>query len=306
MEINDLISSRHYLVDKLDIPKVIFKTEELRLKVDFWLEQNKFNISFNEVLLNLGFKKTDTIFLEECDSIGLHLLNEVTLKYYLNELSAIEENKITLSSGTTPSVTIKTINSKRRYECLYEIKDEKNIKFNLVYYSINYGTFNRVYQRQLSDNILQYIIEESDYTLKIKVVKPNDLKLEQLECNSSHSNFELTNENKLFQYLINLKFPISIIKVYNEICKISLDDIKKYPDFSLKFTKYNKINRFDETLDLLHLINGNLEEFIITKDGFTLYLDQFDISSSESKITEKEPPSTSGTIIPFTKKLTKS
>ena len=302
MEINDLISSKHYLVDKLDIPKVIFKTEELRVKVDSWLEQNKINISFNEILLSLGFKKTDTIFLEECDSIGLHLLNEVTLKYYLNKLSAIEENKITLSSGPTPSVTLKTINSKRKY--LYETTDE--IKFNLVYYSINYGTFNRIYQRQISDNILQYIIEESDYTLKIKVVKPNNLKLEQLECNSSRSNFELKNENELFQYLINLKFPISIIKVYNEICKISLDDIKKYPDFSLKFTKYNKVNRCDETLDLLHLINGNLEEFIITKDGFTLCLDQFDISSSESKITEKEPPSTSGTIIPFTKKLTKS
>lgn len=88
-------------------PVVIFKKEELRLKVDSWLKQNKINISFNEVLLNLGFKKTDTIFLDDFDSIGLHLLNEVTLKYYLNELSDTEENKITLSGGTTPSVLLK-------------------------------------------------------------------------------------------------------------------------------------------------------------------------------------------------------
>ena len=232
----------------------------------------------------------------------MYLLNEVTLKYYLNELSDTEDNKITLSSGPIPSVTIKTINIKRKYEC----SCVDDIKFNLVYYSISNGSFDRIYHRYLSDNILQYIIEENGYTLRIKVVKPNDLKSYQLECNSSHSNFELINESELFQYLMNLKFPISIIKVYNEICKISLGDIKRYPDFSLKFTKYNKLNRCDETLDLLHLINGNLEEFIITKDGFTLCLDQFDISSFQSKTIDKGTPSTSRTIIPFSKKRSKT
>lgn len=187
------------------------------------------------------------------------------------------------------------INIKRKYEC----SCDDDIKFNLVYYSIGDGSFDRIYHRYLSDNILQYIIEENGYTLRIKVVKPNDLKSYQLECNSSHSDFELINESELFQYLINLKFPISIIKVFNEICKISLGDIKRYPDFSLKFTKYNKLNRCDETFDLLHLINGNLEEFIITKDGFTLCLDQFDISSFQSKTIDKGTPSTSRTIIPF-------
>lgn len=283
--------------------EIIFENEYLKLKVDSWLEQNKINISFNEVLLSLGFKKTDTIFLCNCDDLGLHLLNEVVFKYYLNELPDIEENKITLSSGIRPSITLKTINSKRKYECLYE--KQKNIKFNLVYCSINNGSFNRIYHCYLSDNTVQYIIEENGYTLRIKVDKPNDSGAYQLEGNSSHSNFELINESELFQYLINLKFPISIIKVYNEICKISLGDIKRYPDFSLKFTKYNKIGRCDETLDLLHLINGNLEEFIITKDGFTLCLDKFDISSFQSKEIEKGTPSASRTIIPFSRKLIK-
>lgn len=83
------------------------------------------------------------------------------------------------------------------------------------------------------------------------------------------------------------------------------NDVKRYPDFSLKFTKYNKINRCDEILDLLHLINGNLEELIITKDGFTLCLDKFDISSFQSKTIEKGTPSTSRAIIPFSRKLIK-
>lgn len=281
-------------------PEVIFKSEDLKLKIDSWLEQNKINISFNEVLLSLGFKKTDTIFLCNCVDLGLHLLNEVVFKYYLNDLLDFEENIITLSSGIRPSITLKTINSKRKYECLYE--KQKNIKFNLAYCSINNVSFNRIYHCYLSDNTVQYIIEENGYTLRIKVDKPNDLKA---EGNSSNSSFELINESELFQYLMNLKFPISILKVYNEICKISLGDIKRYPDFSLKFTKYNKINRCDETLDLLHLINGNLEELIITKDGFTLCLDKFDISNFQSKEIEEETPSASRTIIPFSRKLIK-
>lgn len=70
---------------------------------------------------------------------------------------------------------------------------------------------------------------------------------------------------------MNLTFPISIEKVYKDICKISLGDVGKYSKIVFQCIEL----KTSSITDMIVLDDGNFEKFGMTKNGKTMFIDKY-------------------------------
>ena len=241
-------------------PRVIINDKELEKEIGRWLGIKK-HISnvFSKLLLNVGFKVDDEIVLYK------YFYREdeyLSFSYIVNGCNPYKKNIIMLEyckEDMKPRVIVYTGSKNTRSKIVYEVDKELD-KYRVVSKSIEdkrYGMLNR---RYLDDRAL-FFVEKDNYELCLYVSNPND---------KIDGTYKLKNEKELFSYLNSLVFPIDIDLVYKKICEISLGDINVYPEFSLRVNKYDNIDGLDEVVDEITLKNGELEDFIITKDGKTI------------------------------------
>lgn len=118
------------------------------------------------------------------------------------------------------------------------------------------------YKRRFFNNKVDIDVNYDDYKIYFEV------DFDDFE----YSTRRLENEKELQRYLMNLTFPISIEKVYKDICEISLGDVSKYSRIVLQCCD-NKKNGM--VSDLIVLENGNLEKFGMTKNDKTMFIDKY-------------------------------
>ena len=119
---------------------------------------------------------------------------------------------------------------------------------------------------------------------KIRIAISNDAFSIVLEILNNHVISEVNNEFVLREYLLNLKFPVSIDELYKKIREISLGDVSKYI--------YVKLESYDGSVltDEIHLANGKLKFFKTTRDGKVSSIDE---DGKFSYITQNEKSSLS-------------
>lgn len=178
-------------------------------------------------------------------------------------------------SGFNPLIEVRKGNEKNIYECI----PIQNIELNMRVYKIEYMLYRdkMCLIRNFSFDSLMYCIDYGKYVLEFGVSKPDDISLKLFDGMGNYSYYKLENEDVLVDYLKKLKFPVSIIDVYEKICEISLGDVSRYSRMFLKIYKRDKYPD-KRVIDLIHLNYGNLIEFgmnIKNRDR-TIFIDDTD------------------------------
>ena len=122
--------------------------------------------------------------------------------------------------------------------------------------------------RYLSPYKAYFTLENGEYCFLIEIDRPKSIKVDVF----SNYVFRLKNEEQLQQYLLGLTFPLKIDEVYNKICEISTNCVEEYPNFEIRVErKIDKKN--NKKTDLISLKHGRFNQFIITKNGITISID---------------------------------
>ena len=239
--------------------------EELRNKTNISNEKfNEINRTFRELLTKVGIDSNEICILDKFDkenfSFNCHLKNEN------------KDAKISLRWGDfidfLPEFVIELDNRKKVYE-YSEPYEDRDYKFQLQCEDDKNVENENSYHRFYSPYSVPITITNDNYKFELNVANEEDLNVDLI----SRYVFELNNEEKLKEYLLGLSLPIKIDEVYKKICEISLDSIEKYPAFSIKVTqKIDKEN--SKVTDKIVLKYGKLEEFKITRNGKTIYIDK--------------------------------
>ena len=159
----------------------------------------------NKYLFKLGFNFED-FFSETPKLIVIYPYIDIKEEYEIYNRSSKKETKITLE----------------------EISYEQNYLDKMKYY------------REYSPDSTKYIISKGENELVLSIEKPYNQNIQKDE-KGRDIKYELDNEVELVNYLVELKFPITIEDVYKKICEISLgDNISNYPYIYLYVT--NKKN----------------------------------------------------------------
>ena len=166
------------------------------------------------------------------------------------------------------------------YECEPLECSELKMKVSLGSYSYTYEDGMR-FTRYLSREKVRFAISICDYVLEFELDKPDDIDLGLFDEYGSYAKYRLDNEEDLTNYLSSLKiFSKSIVDIYYELCEKYIDDVRRYPNFSLKLSTLDSDGNL-KLIDLIHLKYGELEKFGMTAYGRTIFLDKDDNWSYE-------------------------
>ena len=280
--------------EKMNGPKVVFRDLELQVSVGQWLEIISSQISFgssgmtismplsakelmarimipkkklNEVSKAFGYLLgLAGIPLDETCVLSLVDSDEFIFKCYLTKAKC--EYPIKLRWGcfldSFPELTIEYPNEQRVYEYFGTCVD-KQFRFHLQEHTIKSDKNDNVYNRFYSKYSCYFALKNKDYHLSLRISIPEELRVSDKDC-------VLRNEEALKTYFLGLEFPIDINEVYKKICELSLDSINVYPEFELKVEKKVDGNSSVVT-DMINLVNGQLQNYTITKGGKTISLD---------------------------------
>ena len=234
-------------------PSVIYKNGLLKDEINKWLKYMDIE-SFDDVLMNIGFKKGDCVYLDGID------VNKIY--YSVNSEKLDKNNVISLSYGefleSSPKIVINNGNIKRTYGCGFKSSDMDRIVLNTYEYLLDNKM---VCKRCYEDNRIFYIISNNNYNLLLNI------EYDEIEEYNSSLNREL----ELELYFGSLIFPVDIDSMYKDICEIISIDIDKCRIFELRVNEIDKYNH-KFIRDIISLVNGNLVQFGMTKNGKRIFV----------------------------------
>ncbi|MCX4365498.1 MAG: hypothetical protein OSJ70_06980 [Bacilli bacterium] len=283
---------------KENVPKVIFKNSTLETNIGQWLEvlaskeqryvadgvmalvpisasklldegiakdqEAAIAYTFGFLLKQLGVPETETCVLDNYDE-----------KKFSCSCSFAEDNDVANLSfrwgdmmDFLPELCIDFHNAKRNYE-YYAARDGKKPILSLQSFTVvNPKNSNTVYSF-LSPFETNYKISNGDTTLSINIKKPESLP--QIPFNGYV--FRLKNDEALVKYLLDVSFPIELDQVYKKLCEISLDFDLEYPSVHL-IVKKGVEDENRKITDEIHITNGKLKIFTLTKNGKMVSVDE--------------------------------
>lgn len=236
-----------------DMPKVIYTNWLLKDEINKWIKYMNVG-SFNDILMNIGFKSDDCIYL---DGIGIS-----KIYYSANSEKLDKNNVISLSYGefleSSPKIVINNGNIKKTYGCGFKSSDMDRIVLNTYEYLLDNKM---VCRRCYDDNRMFYIISNNNYNLLLNI------EYDEIEEYNSSLNKEL----ELERYFGSLVFPVDIDGMYSKICEIISLDIDKCRRFELRVNEIDKYNH-KCVRDIIILVNGHLVQFGMTKNGKRIFM----------------------------------
>ena len=261
------------------IPKISFENEGIILEL---LDLIKNDMSIYQymglLLLNLGFETEDNIFLCNYDkndnSFDCMLNNNERYRIKFN----FDNNQI--------DVTIH--NNVYGYECEKIERSELGMRVSLGSYTYEYDDGMK-FTRVLSRYKAKFIVSLCGYIMELELEKPDDVILPMYDDKGCYAKYRLENEDILTKYLCSfVVFDNSIIDIYKKLCEVYIDDVSRYPDFSLKMSTPDEDGNL-KIIDLIHLKYGELEEIAVTKDERTIFLDKYNNWSFEAPAEDLLP-----------------
>lgn len=255
------------------IPNVSFENESLMFKLSELFNTNK-NMYYymGLVLLRLGFEPGDSILLSNYNK------DDCSFDCIVNE-DVFYNIRIDKSSS---EIVMNTFNNEFGYICEEQSYSEVGMRISLGRYIIEYPNGIN-FTRYLSRDDMKFKFEFDNYILELKLEKPKGLELPLFE-DGIYSKYKLENEEDLVEYIIGLSNNINLVDLYKILCESYLGDVSVYPKFMLRKSK--KIDSSIKVTDMILLKNGELEQFAITKNEKTLFLDQDDNWSYEIPMNE--------------------
>lgn len=257
------------------LPYVNFNDcNELELKLIDWLGNDKLiNESMGLLVLRLHILHEEENLIEFCnynkeDNSFKCIINEKDIyDIKINNLNDKYKNK---------EIVVSRDDTEYTYLCEPVMNIELGMRITLSSYKKNclYGLVKLTHY--LSRDYVILDIDYMGYNLRLKVLKPKDLILPMFDSNGRYSKYRLESEEELISYLINLMPPFSLVDIYEVLREISLgNDIGIYPEVYLEISKNNKDNEKKIT-DLIHLRNGEIEKFGLTRvdTSKTLFLNK--------------------------------
>jgi len=258
---------KYFLYDRT-VPVVSFDSKELEgFMYDFMMENISENRVVNKnksveeyvglVLLRLGFKSDDRIELRDrCYKNG-----DMSVSCVVNDQKYYEIRFVNVGNGKlNTEIVLVDYNEEYTYECVPYGLSEIGIRMFKFRESEMYAD-GVSYVRELSNDRVYVNLCYEDYRLELDVLKPKDIDLALYDSDWGYSRYRLDNEIGVKNYLLNF-FPIiingDIVSVYKEIVRLSLGDVSRYPEVTLRFSFCDKIT------DLIHLKYGVLERFGVT------------------------------------------
>lgn len=261
------------------IPNVCFDSEEFALELMNLIDTDKDIYQYmGLLLLRLGFEPEDNILLcnydKEYNSFDCILNKKESYRIKFNKVC----NEILVSRH----------NVIYGYECENSSVSEIGMNVTLGNYTYQYAD-GTVFTRYLSRDKARFVSSVCDYVFELEVFKPDDIKLPLFDENGCYAKYRLENEDILTKYLCSfVVFDNSIIDIYKKLCEVYIDDVSRYPDFSLKMSTPDEDGNL-KIIDLIHLKYGELEEIAVTKDERTIFLDKYNNWSFEAPAEDLLP-----------------
>lgn len=248
-------------------PLVVYDNDVIRKEIYEWVKFIGAK-SFRQVLLDIGFKESDVVYIhEKCSS---------ALEYYysVNNDKINEDNYLKISYGAFldrgSTIDIYNGNYYRDYEFIDNNFDSDKNSFMLSIEEKELSSGSKYYIRNYYSNMACFVVKYENYEFVFD--------FGDLTSIDDTSAIVLDNEDKLCEYLCNLEFPIDVIDVYKNIINICNMDFSKYTFFEIKCIPDRKIaNR-----DVLELRNGEFRELKITRDGKRICLNCNDVWEYEN------------------------
>ena len=239
----------------LDVEELIKKTNILEDTTDLL---NNISKEFGKILKELGVDK------DEICTIDYHNIDDFSFNCHFEK--ANKDAKISLKWDDIdhdPRISIEDNNKKEEYYYgrAYNNKPSKLYFKNYTLYRENNSLF-----RYLTESFASFRLNENNYSLSLEVSRPKGNK---------DSVYKLNNEEELQEYLLNLSFPIDISDVYKHISEIALGPINEYPYIQIE-VKNNIDKKNSITTDYIYIKNGQLTNFIITKNEKKISIDKDD------------------------------
>lgn len=255
-------------------PNIICNDNELIIDIGNWLGV-KYNIKreLGKVLLKLGFNSNDEIVLCKYNK------DKKIFTYIVNGCNPYKKNTICLDNDLLIITTgsRKTFDRKV-YSCLRK-KNKLEGDFKMVLLDrvlSNKIIYRRIYDKNYDSILVKY---KDNYSISIRMDKPDCGLLSDYE-NVYDKNDMLRNGDRLVSYLVNLEYPYNIDSIYKDISKYL--DVNFFSKISLCIKKNNN-DYIDDVINKISLDNGNISEYIITKDGIRIVVNREGYWSYESK-----------------------
>lgn len=281
----------------LDVPKVIFKNIILEVTIGQWLGifsslvgrgNSEFKIythlaaeelmeflspsskdldivalKFGALLKSIGVDSSETCVLGDFDK------DKFTFKCHFDNSGEDVSMKASWGDGIDfgPELTIESEKASKTYDYISEYK-ERPASLHLQHSTIKNPDNDSSCYRFMSPYSLSLSLSNGSHNLELNISRPNY----NVDDPRRDEDFVLKNEDELRQYLLGLSFPINIGEVYKDICRISIDSVRSFPKFKL-IVKEKTDKDKEKITDMVSLSYGNLEKFVMTKDGRTIGLD---------------------------------
>jgi len=264
----------------IDSPIVIFLNDDVNKMVSYWLEisEDYTNTYLGIIMAKLGFSCEDTIcvygYNKNCD-----------LFFKVNDL---EEYCINMSSkDNIPVVVFKKDETADKYLCVFDKYNRFDVKLELID-KIENKEDNKVIsefegENNTEDKIINVQKKEHRETyeelssskgyLYYRVV--SDMYVVELCFSKYELYYGILNRDKVFRYLSNLEFPISIFDVYKRICEIAqITNIDNFSLFDLRILRWiedEELGGDYEMTDLISLSDGELVSLMVSRNGKQIY-----------------------------------
>lgn len=284
-------------IELSDVPNVVFEDFELQVTIGQWLgilsSQQSFgtsgitiytHLSAGELMkkVNIPTQKIEEIVtkfglllklagIDNAETCILSQFDKDNFSFNCHFNNSGNDAKISLRWGSMmdygPQFIIDYPNENKTYDYHEEYNGEP-IRLELQSYTIKNSENGSSCYRYLSPYKVYFNLKNGEYCFLIEIDRPKSIKVDVF----SNYVFRLKNEEQLQQYLLGLTFPLKIDEVYNKICEISTNCVEEYPNFEIRVErKIDKKN--NKKTDLISLKHGQFNQFIITKNGITISID---------------------------------
>lgn len=219
------------------------------------------------VLLRLDFKASDII----CFSNYNREKNTFDCIVNDKEVCTIGFEKIDQNKEFMKIIMNKG-NIQLEYDCIPADRTELGFKIIQSKYIVKLLD-ERKFIRYLSSDFAKFGLCSDDYLFELEFVRPNDFQLPIFDSNGRYSKYKLEHEEEIFRFLGTLKFPVSIIDVYEQFLKMGIVHIDRYQKVSFKL--YRKENDSYKLNDIIELSDGEIAEIKTTyeMDNSSIYIE---------------------------------
>lgn len=244
-------------------PKVILGGNDLNDKILLFIRKKypSASIFFGSLLFKLGLNSKDTIYLNYVSNQKGKLI----FGYSVNNKSLDngEVNKITLVSygnnfSGYPEVTVENGDEKYVFECSLVHSSNSLNDIRLIEFMKKLPNGN-TYVRKNINNVICIELYNGHYkfVFHTKISK----------FSSNNRNIQLAYEKEFEEFVFNLQFPFSLFDIYSKVCELAFGSIDRCSDIFLSLSSYDNDIENYYVDDLIHIICGEVVDFVITKDG---------------------------------------